>query len=264
MQILEMIELGEISAEEGLRMIQQLIDESASGEDGEAGLDSPSVGGIVEPGIRKSDATKTDESSKSAMPEQPIPSTMQNEQVYYSEPVDANAKERENSAGPMEAEIYRDSSEASWPAEAEKWRRWWMIPLWIGVGVVAIAGLLMLWAFQASGFGFWFICSSVLLAFGIVVIVLAAQSRTARWLHLRVRQRPGQRPQTIAISLPIPLRFARWIMRIFGGFVPDMHGASVNDILMALDSLEQSTNPENPVYIEVDEEDGERVEIFIG
>jgi hypothetical protein len=121
-----------------------------------------------------------------------------------------------------------------------------------------------LWAFQASGFGFWFICSSVLLAFGIVVIVLAAQSRTARWLHLRVRQRPGQRPQTIAISLPIPLRFARWIMRIFGGFVPDMHGASVNDILMALDSLEQSTNPENPVYIEVDEEDGERVEIFIG
>jgi len=71
------------------------------------------------------------------------------------------------------------------PADAEKWRRWWMIPLWIGVGIVVVSGLFMLWAFQASGLGFWFFCTSVFLALGLVILVLAAQSRSARWLHLR-------------------------------------------------------------------------------
>ena len=38
--------------------------------------------------------------------------------------------------------------------EIEKWRRWWMIPLWIGVGITIIGSLLMFWAYQSSGFGF--------------------------------------------------------------------------------------------------------------
>jgi hypothetical protein len=31
-----------------------------------------------------------------------------------------------------------------------------------------------------------------------------------------------------------------------------------------LDALEESTTPENPIYIKVDDEDGEQVEIYIG
>jgi hypothetical protein len=176
--------------------------------------------------------------------------------------------ESDSAQEPVEGEVYPGSgtsSEAgSFPADAEKWRRWWMIPLWIGVGIVAIAGLFMLWAYQSAGFGFWFFCSGTFMAMGILVLVLAAQSRTARWLHLRIKQGPGQTPRNIAISLPIPLRLARWIMRLFGGFIPNMGGASASDILMALDALEQSATPENPVYIQVDEEGGEHVEIFIG
>jgi len=53
-------------------------------------------------------------------------------------------------------------------------------------------------------------------------------------------------------------------MRIFGRYIPDTKGASPDDILTALDALEESTTPETPIYIKVDDEDGEQVEIYIG
>ena len=247
MEILDKIERGEISAEEGMRLLRELnivepppaeepLPETAvPGSQAEADLGE----GFTQPGTS---AGGKDEDAQDESPEFAADSAQE----------------------PVEGDVYPSSGTGSFPADAEKWRRWWMIPLWIGVGIVAIAGLLMLWAYQSAGFGFWFFCSGTFLAMGILVLVLAAQSRTARWLHLRVKQSPGQTPRNIAISLPIPLRLARWIMRIFGGFIPNMGGASASDILMALDALEQSATPENPVYIQVDDEDGEHVEIFIG
>src|SRR4030042_189711 len=86
-----------------------------------------------------------------------------------------------------------------------KWRRWWWIPLTIGIGVTVISGLLMFLAYQKSGFGFWFACLWFPLLLGVIVISLAAASRTTRWLHVRVHQKPGQWPQTIATSMPIPI-----------------------------------------------------------
>lgn len=264
MQILERIELGEISIEEGLRMIRDLRDETISKPLKQAKAEFTGASEVKLPDAPQSSKVGADEPIQPAIAGTPNSVPADSEPAAHQQPGIQEGTEAEEQSETVEAEIFNHGSERSWPAEAEKWRRWWMIPLWIGVGIVVVASLLMLWAFQASGFGFWFICSSLVLAFGLVVLVLAAQSRTARWLHLRVRQRPGQRPQTIAISLPIPLRFTRWILRIFGGFVPDMSGASVDDILVALDALEQSTTPENPVFIEVDEGDGERVEIYIG
>src|SRR5512136_2504411 len=40
----------------------------------------------------------------------------------------------------------------------KKWRRWWWIPLTIGIGITVTSGLLMFLAYQKSGFGFWFAC----------------------------------------------------------------------------------------------------------
>jgi hypothetical protein len=53
-----------------------------------------------------------------------------------------------------------------------------------------------------------------------------------------------------------------WFFRVFGGKIPGLQDTSVDELIMALGD---STNPENPLYIEVeDDEDGERVEVFIG
>jgi hypothetical protein len=94
-----------------------------------------------------------------------------------------------------------------------------------------------------------------------LTLVLAWQSRSARWLHLRVQQRPGEWPRTIAFSFPLPLRISSWFMRIFQPYIPGMQGVSIDEMLSA---LETSTSSEEPLTIEVEEDDGERVQIFIG
>ena len=245
MHILDQIERGEISAEEGMGLLREM---NVPSQETEAVPATDSAGAYAAPAAiplgESQDQSGRDDTSRA--------------------PGEGGEDGAGSGAQPVEGEVYTTGEGQMWPADADRWRRWWMVPLWIGVGIVAIAGLLMLWAYQAAGFGFWFFCTGSILVLGLAVLVLAAQSRTARWLHLRIKQKPGHSPQNIAISLPIPLRFARWAMRIFGGFIPDVGGASASDIMTALDALEQSATPENPVYIQVDEDGGEHVEIYIG
>jgi hypothetical protein len=146
-------------------------------------------------------------------------------------------------------------------AKTRKWRRWWWIPLTIGVSITVISGLLMFLAYQSSGFGFWFACLWFPLLFGVVIMSLAAASRTTRWLHVRVHQEPGEWPRTIAISLPIPLRFTAWLLRIFKPYIHNMENTSLDEIILAL----EKTSPDQPFYVNVDEgESGEKVEVYIG
>jgi hypothetical protein len=143
----------------------------------------------------------------------------------------------------------------------KKWRRWWWVPLTIGVGITVVSGLLMFLAYQKSGFGFWFACLWFPLLFGVIVISLAAASRTMRWLHVRVHQEAGEWPKTIAISLPVPIRFVAWILRIFKPHIHGMDKTSLDEVILALDK----TSPDQPFYVKVDEgESGEKVEVYIG
>jgi hypothetical protein len=146
-------------------------------------------------------------------------------------------------------------------AETRKWRSWWWIPLTIGVSITVVSGLLMFLAFQSSGFGFWFACLWIPLLLGVVIMSLAAASRTTRWLHVRVHQEPGEWPRTIAISLPIPIRFTAWLLRIFKPYIHGMDKTSLDEVILAL----EKTSPDQPFYVKVDEgESGEKVEVYIG
>jgi hypothetical protein len=169
-------------------------------------------------------------------------------------------QKNESTAEPLSGDLIADTFDP----EIEKWRRWWMIPLWIGVGITVIGGLLMAWAYQVTGFSFWFGCSWLPFLLGIAVMAMAWSSRTARWLHLRVQQEPGEWPRTIAFSFPLPLRFAAWVMRTFGQFIPKVNETGV-DFDQLIQVLENSTNSDTPFYVEVDEgENGEKVQIYIG
>lgn len=217
-QILEMIESGVISAEEGARLLRALE---------------------VDDELEYQVHTDTDSSISW---ETPLP------EEGYQEPE------------PVSGEVL----ESIFEPEINKWRRWWMIPLWIGVGITISGGLLMLWAYLASGFSFWFGCSWLPFLLGIAVMAMAWGSRTARWLHLRVQQKPGEWPSTIAFSFPLPLRFAAWFMRMFGSFIPEVKESGV-DLDQLIQVFESNTSPDTPLYIEVDEgEHGEKVQIYIG
>jgi len=147
------------------------------------------------------------------------------------------------------------------PEEIKKWKRWWTIPMWIGVGITIIGGGLMYSAFAANGIGFWFACAWFPFMLGVLVMALAWSSRTAPWLHVRVHQRPGETPQKIAISFPLPIRFAGWGLRAFGHYIPNMEGVDLESVLLALN---ESSKDGTPFFVDVDDEDGERVQVFIG
>jgi SHOCT-like domain len=146
-------------------------------------------------------------------------------------------------------------------AETKKWRRFWWIPLTVGIVITVISGLLMFVAYQRSGLGFWFACLWFPLLFGIILLSLGAASRAMRWLHVRVHQEPGKRPQTIASSMPIPVRFVAWVLRIFKPHIPNMDKTNLDEAILALDKI----SPDQPFYVKVDEGDsGEKVEVYIG
>jgi SHOCT-like domain len=157
----------------------------------------------------------------------------------------------------------KKSSSAPFDYEAgiQKWRRWWWIPLTGGIVITVASAVLMFFAYQASGAGFWFACLWFPLLLGVVVISLAAASRTARWLHVRVHQEKGEWPKTIAISMPLPVRFVAWILRTFRPHIPNLDKTSLDEVILALNK----TSPDQPFYVNVDEgESGEKVEVFIG
>lgn len=146
--------------------------------------------------------------------------------------------------------------------EIEKWKRWWVIPLWIGAAITVVGGLLMYWALSANGFGFWFACAWFPFLLGVAVLALGWGSRTSPWLHVRIHQAPGQRPQKIAISFPIPVRLTVWGLRTFGHHIPHMGDTSLDEVIL---SLKDVAKEGTPLFVDVDEgENGERVQVFIG
>ncbi|MBN2549296.1 MAG: hypothetical protein JXB15_09070 [Anaerolineales bacterium] len=229
MHILDMIESGKISTEEGLRLLEIL----AQSEPAEPEVE---LEALVEPAAQRASA---------ALPLEAAPET--------SAPAEDQPAEPRASSGLPPIGL---------PPDAGKWRRFWLIPLWVGVGITVLGGALMYRAFDASGIGFWFVCASLPFILGMLILVLGVQSHSAPWIHLRVQQEPGEKPERIAISFPIPVGITTWFLRTFGGRIKQLQGTSLDEIILA---LEKTSRAGEPIYIKVDEGDeGEKVEIYIG
>jgi hypothetical protein len=256
MQILEMIERGQISAEDGVRLL------SALGAGGEAGSEIPSSALLDQALDSEMEAPPSAAADAMLNREPPI-----TEEVSYAKMALDNdaAGEGENMLDDRAVQgsaVMDENRPAGLPPEARKWKSWWMIPLWIGVAITVSGGYLMYLAIENSGIGFGFFCAGVPFLIGLVLLVLAWQSRVAPWLHLRVQQRPGERPQRIAFSLPIPIRPTVWLLRTFGGNIKELDGVALDEMLLAVGD---AASDQNPIYIQVNEGDqGEKVEIYIG
>jgi hypothetical protein len=134
-QILEMIESGVITATEGARLLQALDTDDRLEE--ENNFESVFPASVEDAGMEGGTSPEGDFEG----------------------------------AGTINGEVLENVFEP----EIEKWRRWWMIPLWIGVGITIIGSLLMFWAYQSTGFSFWFGCAW--LPFLLGVAVMASKNR---------------------------------------------------------------------------------------
>jgi hypothetical protein len=144
----------------------------------------------------------------------------------------------------------------------DRWRRWWIVPMWVGTGVVLVSALLMYAAYQGSGFGFWFACATLPFLAGVAVMALAGFSQSARWVHIRVQRSQGDGPRNIAISLPLPIKLTAWALRTFGHRIPQLNQTGVDELVLA---LAEHTSAKTPFYVDVDGgRDGEHVQVYIG
>ena len=146
--------------------------------------------------------------------------------------------------------------------DLSKIKGWWIIPFSIGVTITVLGGALMYWAWAAHGIGIGFVAAWLPFLIGIGLLALGWNSRTGPWIHIRVKQKPGEKPERIAISFPIPNRFFAWSLRTFGSFIPKMNLSGADEILLALGNYSQG---DAPLTIDVDDsDDGEKVKIYIG
>lgn len=258
MQILEMIADGKISASDGIRLLAALNAESGDDD-----------GGRIESSVESSPSLQLDDAFSSvedrSQVNEDLPSEAVNEEIPVRPEVDQVLIAGEVLAGDPPTRGVHSKEEYVRKEipnpKVEKWKRWWLLPLWVGVGVTVAAGLLMFWVFQATQISFWFACTWIPFLFGVALIFLAWGLRRSRWLHVRVTQGPGEWPRHIAISLPLPLGLAAWFVRTFKSWIPGMAHTNVDQIIEGMSSITSN----EPFYVEVEEgEDGERVEVFIG
>ncbi len=139
-------------------------------------------------------------------------------------------------------------------------KRWWVLPFGIGLLITTLGAVWMYSAYIDQGFGFGFWMALVLFFIGIGAAAISFQTSRSLWLHVRIRQRPGEKPGRIAFSLPIPLSLTRWIFRSFGDRIPGIKDQPAENITEILEGI----SPDEPFYVHVNEGDGEEVEVFIG
>ncbi|MCP5095737.1 MAG: hypothetical protein GY943_09310 [Chloroflexi bacterium] len=149
--------------------------------------------------------------------------------------------------------------------DMNRFRRFWQVPFFICLVFFTISGLWLRSIYQSSegAISFAFVCvwSLFLLAFGLTA--LAFMSRRSAWLHVRVREKKGTR---ISVSLPLPLRLANWALTFAQGFVPESERAKIQMasefVEAARESLKRTET--EPIMINIDDDDGDRVQVFIG
>lgn len=165
----------------------------------------------------------------------------------------------------IEAAPGAGSSESEAPEFEEvkqRARRWAMIPLWVGVGITTLFAGLMFTAIQNSGFGFWFYCLTFPFLFGVLLMALSAGGRHAHWVFVDVQQKPGETPGRITFGLPMPLGLIAWILRNFGHHIHGL-GSPENAAEMAT-MLTRTISSDTPLIVNVDDDDGEKVRVYIG
>jgi hypothetical protein len=136
--------------------------------------------------------------------------------------------------------------------------------LWIGVIFTVLSAWAMFGIQQNVGTNFWFYCMGMPLFLGIMFTVMGAGSKTSRWMYVnvdRTRAKDSDGPRNITIALPLPLGLVSWFLKNFGSRIDKLKNSNVDEIIQA---IAMAKNINEPLIVHVDDDDGERVQVFIG
>jgi hypothetical protein len=151
------------------------------------------------------------------------------------------------------------------PVGNKPFRFFWLIPLFIGILFLLWGAFGMVNAYtthERLTAGFWL--AWIPLTIGIIITVLSLISSQAVWLHVRINTGENEFPRRINISLPLPVFLANIFMNNSSKFNLDslihnrLSGVDVDDMLRALKEAD------SPIMVEVNEDSGEKVKVYIG
>jgi len=140
-------------------------------------------------------------------------------------------------------------------------RSFWQIPFFVSLTIFLLSAWGTWVAWQASGTlatVVGMLCLTPLTVLALLAVLLSFWSQFAYWLHLRVREKDGTR---IAISLPLPIVIIQLVLRFAGRFVGEHQAANLSTASELLTALGEQ---DEPLYIAVDDDDGDQVQIYIG
>jgi hypothetical protein len=138
----------------------------------------------------------------------------------------------------------------------KRFRIWWLLVLAIGLAVAGFG------AWLGSLGGWWWLCAGPVLLVGLLASIVGIVSSDSVWVHVRVHTGKDQWPRRIAVSVPLPLRFTAWFLRVFGKLIPPLRDTSVDELLLV---LQEGAASENRIIVDVTKGDtGERVEVSLG
>jgi hypothetical protein len=148
------------------------------------------------------------------------------------------------------------------PPDLSRFRRWWRIPLFIALGsaIVSGAGLVLMYQSteQIALLGFMCIWSIFIIAlFGSVILLL---TRRSTWFYISVDEKDGH---SFAFGMPMPLGLVDWSVKVARPFVPDKQAAHL-ETASAFVSVMKDDPDAAPIIIDVDDEDGDKVQVYIG
>lgn len=148
------------------------------------------------------------------------------------------------------------------PPELQRYRRMWAIPLFIAVGSLILSGLGLFLMYQSAedvaALGFLCVWSIFLLALAGTALFLVA--RRAPWLYVHIEEREGRR---INFAIPVPWSLIGWIVRLSRPFVPGEQMVHVETAATIASTMKGNPSAD-PIIVDVDDEDGDRVQIYIG
>ncbi len=138
----------------------------------------------------------------------------------------------------------------------------WLIPMVFGGLIIVSATSWLYQSYTTFGLGFRFWFSWIPFLIGVALVYLGFVLNQARWIHVHIHQPEGQKPAKILIGFPLPVRFMIKILPFFRNKLPA--NMQEMDLEMMLNSLDESISSDDPIVINVDDEDGSKVEIYIG
>lgn len=148
------------------------------------------------------------------------------------------------------------------PPDLSRFRRWWRTALFIvaGSAVLSGSGLVLMYQSREPVTLLGFLCIWPIFIISLFITILMLMTRHSTWMYLNVEEKGGSR---FTFGMPMPLGWVKWGVRAARPFVPEKQAEHL-ETASAFASVMKEDPEAMPIVIDVDDDDGDNVHIYIG